>query len=107
MTSHGSPSTTPSASSGPGSTSSLDLWARRIAAGLVAAVAAYGSYENQRAFALQGGADTPSAGLWPVSGDGRPVPAPRGWRKSSRHTDRRIRFAAWLAFGLGIAVSLA
>jgi Protein of unknown function (DUF2637) len=107
MTSHGSPSKTLSTGSGPGSISSLDLWARRIAAGLVAAVAAYGSYEHQRAFALQGGADTTSAGLWPFSVDGLLVLATVGLLKSSHHTDRRIRLAAWLAFGLGIAVSLA
>ena len=91
----------------PVSASRTDLWARRIAAALVAAVAAYGSYEHQRAFALHGGADLTSAELWPLSVDGLLVLATVGLLKSGRHADRRIRLAAWLAFGLGIAVSLA
>ncbi len=105
MTSHESTSETPP--NLPVSTSRVDLWARRVAAGLVAAVAAYGSYEHQRAFAFHGRADPTSAGLWPLSVDGLLVLATVGLLKSSHHTDRRIRLAAWLAFGLGIAVSLA
>lgn len=91
----------------PVSASRTDLWARRVAAGLVAAVAAYGSYEHQRTFALRGGADITSAELWPLSVDGLLILATVGLLKSGRHTDRRILLAAWLAFGLGIAVSLA
>src|SRR6266568_338903 len=107
MTFHESPTETSATGLGPVSTGLAELWARRIAAGLVAAVAAYGSYEHQRAFALHGGADTTSAGLWPLSVDGLLVLATVGLLKSSRHTDRRIRLAAWLAFGLGIGVSMA
>ena len=70
MTSVGSATETLSTSVGPVPTSRVDLWARRIAAGLVAAVAAYGSYEHRRAFALHGGADTTSAGLRRFSVDG-------------------------------------
>jgi hypothetical protein len=92
---------------GPVSASRTDLWARRIAACLVAAVAAYGSYEHQGAFALHGGADPTSAELWPLSVDGLLVLATVGLLKSGRQARGRVRLAAWLAFGLGIAVSLA
>lgn len=91
----------------PVSAARFDVWARRTAAALVAAVAAYGSYEHQRTFALAGGADATSAGLWPLSVDGLLVLATVRLLKSRHHKDGRIRLAAWLAFGLGIAVSLA
>jgi hypothetical protein len=74
---------------------------------VVAAVAAYASYQHQRAFALHGGADLGSAGLWPLSVDGLLVLATAGLLKSGQHTTRRVRLAGWLAFGLGIGVSLA
>jgi hypothetical protein len=83
-----------------------ELWLRRGCALIVAAVAAYGSYEHQRAFALHGGADPISAALWPLSVDGLLLLATVGLLKSSQQT-RRVQLAAWLAFLLGIAVSLA
>src|SRR4051812_13707077 len=83
-----------------------ELWLRRGCALIVAAVAAYGSYEHQRAFALHGGADPISAALWPLSVDGLLLLATVGLLKSSQQTSRRVRLAAWLAFLLGIAVSL-
>jgi Protein of unknown function (DUF2637) len=85
----------------------LDVWVRRAGAAVVAAVAAYASYQHQRAFALHGGADPGSAGLWPLSVDGLLVLATAGLLKSGPHTTRRVRLAGWLAFGLGIGVSLA
>jgi hypothetical protein len=85
----------------------LDVWVRRAGAVVVAAVAAYASYQHQRAFALHGGADPGSAGLWPLSVDGLLVLATAGLLKSGHHTTRRVRLAGWLAFGLGIGVSLA
>jgi hypothetical protein len=84
-----------------------DVWVRRSCALIVAAVAAYGSYEHQRAFALRGGADATSAALWPLSVDGLLVLATVGLLKSTGQTSRRTRWAVWSAFGLGIAVSLA
>lgn len=47
-----------------------DLWVRRVCALVVAGVAAYTSYEHQRDFALRGGGDALSVGLWPLSVDG-------------------------------------
>ncbi|GAB2458989.1 DUF2637 domain-containing protein [Streptomyces incanus] len=73
----------------------------------VAAVAAYASYVHQREFALQGGADATSATLWPLSVDGLLLLATVGLLTPARHASRRTRFVIWLAFLLGIAVSLA
>jgi hypothetical protein len=74
---------------------------------VVAAVAAYASYLHQRAFALQGGADATSATLWPLSVDGLLLLVTVGLLTPARHAGRRTRFVVWLAFLLGIAVSLA
>jgi hypothetical protein len=84
-----------------------EMWLRRGCALIVAAVAAYGSYEHQRDFALHGGADPVTAGLWPLSVDGLLLLATVGLLKSSQHTSRRVQLAVWLSFLLGIAVSLA
>jgi Protein of unknown function (DUF2637) len=84
-----------------------DVWVRRMGALVVAGVAAYASYMHEREFALQGGADRTSATLWPLSVDGLLLPATVGVLKPSRGSDRRTRSVVWLAFLLGIAVSLA
>jgi hypothetical protein len=85
----------------------LDVWVRRISALVVAGVAAYASYQHQRAFAVRGGADATSAGLWPLSVDGLLLLATAGLIAAGAHPRGRVRLAAWLAFGLGIGVSLA
>jgi hypothetical protein len=85
----------------------LDAWIRPLCALIVAGVAAYASYVHQREFALQGGADTVSASLWPLSADGLLLLATVGLLKPSGAGTRRARGAAWCAFLLGIAVSLA
>lgn len=85
----------------------LDVWSRRVGALVVAAVAAYASYQHQRAFALHGGADATSAGLWPLSVDGLLLLSTAGLLKANDLTSSRIRVVSWLAFGLGIGVSLA
>jgi hypothetical protein len=74
---------------------------------VVASVAAYASYVHQREFALQGGADAVSATLWPLSVDGLLLLATVGLLNSSRNAGRRARAVVWLAFLLGIVVSLA
>ncbi|MFE0254691.1 DUF2637 domain-containing protein [Streptomyces sp. NPDC059010] len=84
-----------------------DAWIRRGAALVVAGVAAYASYVHQYTFARQGGADRASATLWPLSVDGLLLLATVSVLKVSRRTRRRVRSIAWLAFFLGIAVSLA
>jgi hypothetical protein len=85
----------------------LETWVRRGCALVVAAVAAYASYEHQREFALHGGADPTSAALWPLSVDGLLLLATVGVLKSGQQASRRSRVAVWLSFWLGIAVSLA
>lgn len=85
----------------------LEVWVRCGCALVVAGVAAYASYVHQRAFALQGGADGTSATLWPLSVDGLLLLATVGVLKPARHASRRARWVVWLAFLLGIAVSLA
>ena len=85
-----------------------DAWVRRLAALVVAGVAAYASYVHQHAFARQGGADPASAALWPLSVDGLLLLATIGLLKQSLAPLRgRVRCLVWLAFMLGIAVSLA
>jgi hypothetical protein len=88
----------------------LELWVRRGCAVVVAAVAAYASYEHQRVFALRGGADPAGASLWPLSVDGLLVLATIGLLKPAAQRGqrgRRARVAVRVAFGLGIVVSLA
>jgi len=70
-------------------------------------VAAYASYEHQRRFALHGGADAVSAALWPLSVDGLMVLASLGLLAARPRANRRARWSVRLAFGLGVAVSLA
>jgi hypothetical protein len=84
-----------------------ELWLRRGCALIVAAVAAYGSYQHQRAFALNGGADPISAVLWPLSVDGLLLLSTVGLLKSGPQASRRVRLSVWLSFLLGIGVSLA
>jgi hypothetical protein len=84
-----------------------DEWVRRGCALVVAAVAAYSSYAHQRHFALAGGADEVSAALWPLSVDGLVVLASLGLVRTQSNTTVRARLALWVAFLLGVAVSLA
>jgi hypothetical protein len=84
-----------------------DMWVRRSCALVVAAVAAYSSYAHQRHFALVGGADQVSAALWPLSVDGLVVLASLGLVRAQSDTTTRARLALWVAFLLGVAVSLA
>ncbi|MFM9615532.1 hypothetical protein DF268_11855 [Streptomyces sp. V2] len=85
----------------------LDTWVRPVCAFTVAAVAAYASYIHQRDFALQGGADTVSASLWPLSVDGLLLLSTAGLLKHPGELSRRARWSVRASFLLGIAVSLA
>ena len=91
----------------PSARPTADMWVRRFCALVVAGVAAYASYEHQRRFALHGGADPVSAALWPLSVDGLMVLASLGLLSTHYRATRRARWSVRLAFGLGIAVSLA
>jgi hypothetical protein len=84
-----------------------ELWLQRGCALIVAGVAAYGSYQHQREFALHGGADPVSAAMWPLSVDGLLLLATVGLLNSGHQTPHRARLVVWLSFLLGIAVSLA
>lgn len=84
-----------------------DLWSRRLGAFAVAVVAAYASYQHQRAFALAGGADLTTARLWPLSVDGLLVLSTAGLLRDRRQTTVRARYALRTAFAAGIIVSLA
>jgi Protein of unknown function (DUF2637) len=84
----------------------LETWVRRACALMVGGVAAYSSYEHQREFALEGGADVTNAALWPLAVDGLLLSATVGLLKPG-HQTRRMRIAEWLAFLGCIAVSLA
>lgn len=86
---------------------SVERWARRACAVVVAAVAAYASYEHQRLFALRGGADPAGAALWPLSVDGLLLLATMGLLKPGENSSHRTRRAVRLAFVLGIVISLA
>lgn len=85
----------------------LDLWIRRSSALLVAVVAAYGSYQHQRMFALHAGADPTSAKLWPLSVDGLLVLATAGLLQVRGRAGHRTAVMIWVAFSVGILVSLA
>jgi hypothetical protein len=91
----------------PGRQSRGDTWVRRGCALVVAGVAAYSSYAHQRHFALVGGADPVSAALWPLSVDGLLVLASLGLVRARSSATVRARLALWVAFLLGVAVSLA
>ncbi|MFI5888122.1 DUF2637 domain-containing protein [Streptomyces sp. NPDC051554] len=76
----------------------LDVWIRPLCALVVAGVAAYASYVHQREFALQGGADTVSASLWPLSVDGLllPVGLPKPRRPTCAGREARCgRLSCW------------
>ncbi|MFJ9179432.1 DUF2637 domain-containing protein [Streptomyces sp. NPDC102360] len=84
----------------------LDTWLRHGCTLVVAGVAAYASYVHQRTFALQGGADTISASLWPLSVDGLLLLATAALLRPSAPDNRQAPRVVWLTFLLGIVISL-
>lgn len=84
-----------------------ETWSRRLGTVLVAAVAAYASYQHQQSFAVHGGADDTTARLWPLSVDGLLVLATAGLLRDGRRMTTRARYALRAAFAIGIIVSLA
>ena len=73
---------------------------------IVAAGAAYVSYQHGRAFALRFGADHITAILWPLIVDGLLITATIELWKTSHHHHATERWKAWLSFTLGIGLSL-
>ncbi|MQA08648.1 MAG: DUF2637 domain-containing protein [Pseudonocardiaceae bacterium] len=82
-------------------------WALRLqctSTMFVALGAAYISYHHGRTFALDYGADPTTAALWPLIIDGLlTISTIELWITHRRHTGQ---WKAWLAFGLGIGLSL-
>jgi hypothetical protein len=84
------------------------VWLQRGAAGVVAAVAAYVSYDHQWAFALLHGARGIAAAVWPLSVDGLLVLASLALLDPALSRARPwVRVVVRLAFVAGVAVSLA
>jgi hypothetical protein len=73
---------------------------------LVALGAAYASYRHGREFALRFGADHTTAAIWPLIVDGLLTMATVELWKTGRGRHAGGRWAAWLAFTLGICLSL-
>ncbi|MEU8632487.1 DUF2637 domain-containing protein [Amycolatopsis sp. NPDC048633] len=82
---------------------SWSLGVQCVCTGVVAVLAAYASYRHGREFALRFGADGSTASIWPLIVDGLLTTATvELWRPSHGGG----RWAAWVAFGFGISLSL-
>ena len=84
-----------------------ERWLRLVCGLVVAAVAAYASYQHQQRFALTGGADATGARIWPLSVDGLVVLATLGLLRLRPDSSQGRRITLWAAFAVGIGVSLA
>jgi hypothetical protein len=82
------------------------LWVQCACTALVALGAAYASYRHGREFALRFGADHTTATIWPLIVDGLLTMATVELWKTSHGHRASGRWAAWLAFALGICLSL-
>ena len=82
----------------------LALWVQCFCTALVALGAAYASYRHGRDFALRFGSDHTTATIWPLIIDGLLIIATAELWKGPTH--QTGRWAAWLAFTLGISLSL-
>lgn len=82
------------------------LWVQCACTALVALGAAYASYRHGREFALRFGADHTTAAIWPLIVDGLLTMATVELWKTGRGRRASGRWAAWLAFALGICLSL-
>ncbi|MGW3993179.1 DUF2637 domain-containing protein [Amycolatopsis sp. NPDC004772] len=86
-----------------GTRASWSLGVQCVCTGVVAVLAAYASYRHGREFALRFGADGSTASIWPLIVDGLLTTATvELWRPSHGGG----RWAAWVAFGFGISLSL-
>ncbi|WP_027945277.1 DUF2637 domain-containing protein [Amycolatopsis taiwanensis] len=82
------------------------LWVQCACTGLVALGAAYASYRHGREFAVRFGADQTTAMIWPLIVDGLLTTATVELWKTGRGRGSGGLWAAWLAFALGICLSL-
>lgn len=82
------------------------LWLQCGSTALVAAGAAYASYQHGRDFALRHGSDPMLASIWPLIVDGLLTSATVAlWKSSSGQRDGG-RWMSWVAFCFGIGFSL-
>jgi hypothetical protein len=82
---------------------SWSLGVQCVCTGVVAVLAAYASYRHGREFSLRFGADGATASIWPLIVDGLLTTATvELWRPGHGGG----RWAAWVAFGFGISLSL-
>jgi hypothetical protein len=82
------------------------LWLQCACTAVVALGAAYASYRHGREFALRFGADSTTAGIWPLIVDGLLTLATVELWKTGREERAGGRWSAWLAFVFGICLSL-
>jgi hypothetical protein len=82
------------------------LWVQCGCTALVALGAAYASYRHGREFAERFGADTTTAAIWPLIVDGLLTMATVELWKTGHGRRAGGRWAAWVAFVLGICLSL-
>jgi hypothetical protein len=83
------------------------LWVQCACVTLVFLGAAYASYRHGHDFAVRYGADPMTADLWPLIVDGMMTTATVELWKTHHGTARATgRWAAWVAFGFGVSLSL-
>jgi hypothetical protein len=82
------------------------LWLQCGSTALVAAGAAYASYQHGKDFALRHGSDPMLASIWPLVVDGLLTSATVALWKNSRSERDGGRWISWVAFFFGIAFSL-
>ncbi len=82
------------------------LWIQCGCTELVALGAAYASYRHGREFVLRFSADASTASIWPLIVDGLLTTATVELWKNGHSARAGGRWAAWLAFGFGISLSL-
>lgn len=82
------------------------LWIQCACTAVVALGAAYASYRHGREFALRFGADSTTAGIWPLIVDGLLTLATVELWKTGHERNAGGRWAAWSAFVFGICLSL-
>ncbi|RMI33590.1 DUF2637 domain-containing protein [Nocardia stercoris] len=82
------------------------LWIQCACTAVVAIGAAYASYRHGREFASRFGADSTTAGIWPVIVDGLLTLATVELWKTGHDRSAGGRWAAWSAFAFGICLSL-
>ena len=88
------------------STPNVGLWVLCALTAFIAVGAAYSSYEHGAAFALRYGGDAGTAAIWPLIVDGMLTSGTVVLWMTRHSGKQRGRWAAWLTFGVGIALSL-